>query len=137
MIVAAMYGDPVMSAPILPGGSLGEFVMEAGRDGRLSANHPYISAVAVLHRKPQARDWAQDWIPLNRSEYPDPSSLTAALLEAAATDAPGGDDVFLDVVEALSDDAVPLPKAIFNGPLDRRFGAGRTTDEIVQIPLEG
>lgn len=45
-----------------------------------------------------------------------------AFLEAAAGDGvPHSDDVFLDVVETNSTQAVPLPGDVFNGPHDRRW----------------
>lgn len=133
MVAAAMYGDPVMSAPMLDDGSLGRFAMEAGRNGRLRNNHPYISAVVVLHRESHSAEWARRWIADNRARFHEPVTLTAALLEAEGAEAPGGDDVFLDVFETLSESAVPLPRTVFRGPRDRRFVPDASRSAIVEL----
>lgn len=87
--------------------SLDQSIMEAGRNGRMRSNHPYISAVAVVHRESHAAESARQWIAANRSRFDDPAALTAALLDAEITEAPGGIAVFLDVIETMSDSATP------------------------------
>lgn len=126
LVIAAMYGDPEMVAPWLPDDSLGDFTMVAGANGKLRNYHPYISAVAMLQIRPHARAWSAQWIADHRDEYPDRLALAAGLLEVAPTQAPKGDDVYLDVVETISATAAPLPRDIFDGPLDRRFAANDT-----------
>lgn len=118
----------------LDDGSLGAFGMEAGLNGRLRNNHPYISAVAVLHWKPRASEWAREWIAKNRSRFQEPAAITTALLEAAMTDAPDGDDVFLNVIETTSEHATPLSRDIFDGPLGKRFAPDESKTAIIELP---
>lgn len=119
---------------MLDDGSLGTFAIETGLNGRLRSYHPYISAVAVLHWKPRASDWAREWIAKNRLRFQEPVELTAALFESAMTDAPDGDDVFLNVIETTSELATPLPRDIFDGPLDKRFTTDESKTAIIELP---
>jgi hypothetical protein len=133
-IIAAMYGDPELVAPWREDGSLGDFTAQAGRNGKLRNDHPYLSAVIMLHCQAHAADWSARWIAEHRPKYPDVRDLTAAFLKAAHTEAPEGEDVFVDVFETFSDSAVPLPRSVFDGPRDRRFAPNDTRTAIIQLP---
>jgi hypothetical protein len=128
MVISAMYGDLQLEAPRLPDGSLGEFQSVAGRNGKLTNDHPYVSAVAVVRREDHAAPWVSEWVDTHQAGFGDDvQALTAALAEASQ-DAPEGDDIFLEVFETISETAVPLPRDIFNGPRDLRWvpNASRT-----------
>lgn len=49
------------------------------------------------------------------------------------TDAPEGDDVFLHVIETTSELATPLPRDIFDGPLDTRFAPDASKTVITEL----
>jgi hypothetical protein len=135
----AMYGDITGEFSISADGSTSEITWKAGPNRRLrvtdpetgeamGGHHPYISAVAVLHRRLHASDWAHDWLTEHRSDYATHTELVAALMEAASkSDVPPGDELYLDVFETVSDIAVPLPRELFNGPDDRRWFPTPTT----------
>lgn len=133
-VVAAMYGDRELVAPWRDDGSLGDFTARAGRNGKLGGDHhQYLSAVVMLHCRPRAADWSSRWINEHRSEYTGAHELAAAVLAAAGTEAPEGVEVFVDVFETASDDAVPLPRSTFDGPQDRRFAPDASRTAIIQL----
>ncbi|MEV6871745.1 hypothetical protein [Amycolatopsis sp. NPDC051128] len=136
-VMAAMYGDFELGASQLEDGSLGEFSLVAGRNGRLTTHHAYLSAVAMLRVSPLARAWSDQWIAEHRAQYEDASTLTAALLRAARVDAPLGEVLSLDVIETVSPTATPLPRDIFNGPGDRRFVANDEGSGFIQLSEPG
>ncbi|MBC2904812.1 hypothetical protein [Streptomyces cupreus] len=122
MVISAMYGDFRMEAPVLADGSLSDFQAVAGRNGKLTNDHPYISAVAVVRREDHAAAWAAQWFDTHQADFGDDvTALSASFAEASATDAPLGDEVFLEIFETISPTAVPLPRDIFNGPRDLRW----------------
>ncbi|MFB9729557.1 hypothetical protein [Haloechinothrix salitolerans] len=133
LVAAAMYGDPILTAPAFDDGSLGEFTMSGGQNGRLRIHHTYISAVAVLRQTSHAAEWARRWIAENHERYSDPECLVADLLAAEKIQAPDGGDVFLDVIETMSESATPLPRDVFDGPRDRRFGPNASRTAIVEL----
>ena len=61
VVVAAMYGELVWSAVLRDDGTLGEPGVVIEVNGKLSADHQYVSAVAVLRRYPSATAWVADW----------------------------------------------------------------------------
>ena len=49
-VIAAIRGDMTVTMPIHPGGgAAGDAVLVHGRNGELRRNHPYLSAVVVIH----------------------------------------------------------------------------------------
>ena len=125
MVIAAMYGDLSLQAPVEEDGTVGEFRSVLGRNGKLRADHAYISAVAVMRRRDHADAWFAQWYDEHRDEYGRDAAgqlaMIAAVTKAAAQDAPVGEDLYLEVFETVSDTAVPLPRDVFNGPLDIRW----------------
>jgi hypothetical protein len=79
---------------------------------------------ALLRERPHSTAWAEAWFEENRPRFERARDLTAAFLEAAKDDdTPQGSDAFLSVIEPVSTEDVPLPRDLFNGPLDLRYGA--------------
>jgi hypothetical protein len=136
-LIEAMYGDLMVTFPLdtetcepaeEPQWTLGE-------GGRLAEEQaPWVSAVVGLHRGDRRRDWEREWIEkwkaTNWADGPPAAddALTRfqayqAGLEGAikAEDAPSGELFRLDVVESLSDDAVPLPRNLLDADEDRRW----------------
>lgn len=49
-LIAAVHGDMTIHLPILPsGGQAGPATLVSGRNGELRHDHPYVSAVVVIH----------------------------------------------------------------------------------------
>lgn len=127
MFIGAMYGD--MQASFTPDGDL---ILNSGRNGRLHVtepdgsvrgNHPYLSAVAVLRFTYPPEAWAAALTQSQAEGHAEPLAVTrraqqlvAQLGEQAAS------DISLDVYETTSESAIPLPRDIFNGPHDTRWG---------------
>jgi hypothetical protein len=130
MFISALFGD--MNVSFTPDGGL---LFQAGRNGRLHVrepdgsvhgNHPYLSAVAVLrHIYPQAA-WATA---MRHSQDAGNTSPLAVVREAqqvlARQTATCAEAVCLDVFESVSESAVPLPRDVFAGPRDTRWGITR------------
>jgi len=128
MFIGALYGD--MQASFAPDGDL---FFHSGRNGRLHVtepdgsahgNHPYLSAVAVLRFVYPQAAWAAA---MTRSqETVGDGNPLAIVREANQLLARQGDAaaevVCLDVFETVSESAVPLPREVFDGPHDTRWG---------------
>lgn len=135
LILSAMYGDLTLQAPVMADGVLGDFTGVAGRNGSLRNDHPYISAIAVVRREDHAAQWAGAWHDQNRAQFGNDDQALAAAFAKASHEAPEGDDLFLEVFETLSTEAVPLPRKVFNGPRDRRWIPN--TDRTTLVPQVG
>ncbi|MCJ0875681.1 hypothetical protein, partial [Streptomyces sp. AP-93] len=114
-------------------GVLGDFRGVAGRNGSLRSDHPYVSAVAVVRREDHAAEWASSWFDENRARFGEDAQAMVAALAEASQGAPEGDDLFPEIFETLSTEAVPLPREVFNGPRDRRWIPN--TDRTALIPM--
>lgn len=120
LIVSAMYGDLAFQVSAPTDGSHADLQAIAGRNGRLTNDHTYISAVAVVRHESHAAQWAARWFDTHRPTFADGTEMAAAFA-AAGADAPAGDEIFLEVFETVSTSAVPLPRDVFNGPRDVRW----------------
>jgi hypothetical protein len=61
-LVEAMYGNPGYAGRFNPDqGQVEDFQFVYGRDGRFRNDHPYISAVAILHERALAREHYDEW----------------------------------------------------------------------------
>lgn len=139
-LMEAMQGQLTIQIPM--GAEAGQLTEEPrfvlGDDGRLAGDQaPWVGAVVGLHRGEQ--DWARSWIeqwkaehwpdgpPADRTEfYADVTARAEGLEEAMEReDVPTGSYLRLDVVEAISDTAVQLPRTIFNGERDNRWVVNR------------
>ncbi|MGV9601319.1 hypothetical protein ACWDR1_32135 [Streptosporangium sandarakinum] len=124
-VIAAMYGDIDAVFEITEPGAEHEGAswLQAGRNGKLTSDHHYISAVALLRERPHSAAWAKAWFDENRRRFDQAQDMIAAYLQAAKTEnAPQGSEVFLSIIETTGEEAVPLPRDLFNGPLDLRYG---------------
>ncbi|MGI8329278.1 hypothetical protein ACRYCC_04890 [Actinomadura scrupuli] len=129
LVVAAMYGDPEDARP-----AAGEPAWVAGEKGRMTARYPSVSAVAVLRLRTYAQDWVDAWISANSHAYSSAAQMLTAIRRYDHA-APDGDYVVLDVFETLSPEAVPLPRDIFNGPRDARYGPTPEGDGLMPVPV--
>jgi hypothetical protein len=132
-VLQAMYGDGRYVIPIdRESGSGGPARYELGRDGKLTNDHRYLSAVVILRRR-ELRDDAQRAVMDEVESRPDWESLSAAeklgaLHDAVAAnehDFPDGEYFHVDVIDTISamtdGPALALPDDWFKGPLDTRW----------------
>lgn len=133
LVISAMYGDMEIQAPLRHDGSLGDVRSVLGRNGKLTNDHSYISAVAVIRREVYAAQWAATWFDEHRPDFGGDTTAMITAFSEASKDAPEGDDLYLEVFETVSSTAVPLPRTVFDGPKDRRWIAN--ADRTGLIPL--
>lgn len=126
-VLAALYGNPMFTMRIDPtiGGAVREGRFEFGRDGKLTNDHPYLSAVALLRRREHRTDRIAE---IAAEERRDPSDFDPATTEAVQVlkrleqeDLPDGDYLYVDVIETISEVATPLPEDWFDGEQDSRW----------------
>ena len=147
-IMAAMYGDVVVEFPVDSDGDGGGVSWTTGFNRKLAVvdpetgertggDHEYVSAVAVVRREDLAfKEWSRRWRVEHDADFPRSASTKAAVafLEAAAGDGvPHSDDVFVDVFETISGQAVPLPRDVFNGRHDRRWIPDNSRTALVPL----
>ncbi|SDN27788.1 hypothetical protein SAMN04488074_14315 [Lentzea albidocapillata subsp. violacea] len=149
-VMAAMYGDVGVEFSVTADGDGGDVSWTTGFNRKLAVvnpetgeriggDHEYVSAVAVLRREDLAfQEWSRRWRVEHGADFPCGATTKAAVafLEAAAGDdgVPHSDDVFLDVFETVSSQAVPLPRDVFNGPNDRRWVPDNSRTALVPFP---
>ena len=121
-VVSAMYGNPTVGFEI--NSATGELVSPptifADQDGALTAKHAYISAVATLHERGLDQDWAAETA--KRFEKDPEGYLRYFNWARCRGEIPVGTRRWVDVFHTLSaceGDAVRLPDAFFDGPVDR------------------
>ena len=124
-MVAVMYGDHEVTF------TDDGIQWQSGRNGRLHVdepdetvrgNHPYLSAVAVLRCTDAADAWAAAFLQQDDGSYPNVLAAYTAALTRAGQAGFHGETIRLDVFETVSEAAVPLPRTVFAGPTDRRWG---------------
>lgn len=124
-VMQAMYGDlSVRFGATGLEGYLGRNAKLhiAEPDGTSHGHHAHLSAVAVLRCAPAVERRAVVWLREHIHTYDnDLAAYTDALQHAERAGEPE-EACYLDVFETVSETAVPLPRAIFNGPLDGRWG---------------
>jgi hypothetical protein len=128
-VVAAMYGNLVFAMQIDPdsGSAVEAGRFELGRDGKLTNDHPYISAVALLRRREHRQDKADELADADTADCA-PRDLAEASVQALRllrrlnqAELPEGDYVYVDVIETASPSATPLPQDWFAGEHDSRW----------------
>jgi len=127
MFLGALFGD--MQYSFL---SNGEGILRAGRNGRLyvaepdgstHGNHPYLSAVAVLRLCYSQDAWGAAMSKAQEIRYTHPLAvIREANRLVTKYDETAVEGICLDVYETVSKLAVPLPRDIFDGPEDTRWG---------------
>lgn len=126
-VTAALYGNPTFTIPIDPvaGGAVGERRLEFGRDGKLTNDHPYLSAVALLRLRERSTDRIAEIAAQMRDQprtFDEAASATLELLRRVENEElPGGDYVFVDVIETMSASAAALDDDWFRGDQDSRW----------------
>lgn len=134
-VQAALYGNPTFGGPVYPAtGAIVDFGRIPGRDGRLTNQHEFISAVVVLHRRPLSAD-ARDafwwyWRPILRHRYPDREDygIAIATFSQLAPTGPDGYRYFVEVMHTVSamDGRAPLlDPQLFDGQHDRVYEPDR------------
>lgn len=133
-VIHALYGDPTYRFTIdtATGRPLGDVEFFAGRNGRLRNFHQYISAVVILRHRTNAQDWADERAAellegraeartLDEATKVATEFLESSLEAEQSGEVPDGDYLYVDAIETISPDAVPLPADFFNGPRDSRY----------------
>ncbi|HMC07230.1 MAG TPA: hypothetical protein VKG89_07540 [Solirubrobacterales bacterium] len=128
-VLSALYGNPTFTMDVDPavGAAVGDGRLEFGRDGKLTNDHPYLSAVALLRRREHRADRISEIADEERGGR-DPSGFDEATAEALQVlkrldreDPPEGDYLYVDLIETVSEKAVPLPREWFAGEHDSRW----------------
>ena len=142
-ILWALFGDPIIQITINAAtGNPGPAQQTVGRNSRLLFNHQYLSAVVALRKGSHRQDWHNAcWERLKAEQQPefDPSDINAIVrlaeqvdeAEAAALangEIEEGDYLYTEVFTAVSETAVPLPRDVFDGPLDTRWDYDAETE---------
>jgi hypothetical protein len=118
MLIAAMYGDPAYGFP--PEGGPGQAVL--GRNGKLTNDHRYLSAILLLRLHAGVKDAASAWFDENRAHFSTGAAMSA---EARRLEQEGffgdPDAVAIDLIETVGT-APRLPSDFASGPNDTRHG---------------
>jgi hypothetical protein len=116
-VIHALYGDDTIvftvwtsegpPPPDLPDPA--DLRRVVGRNGQIRVSGQYISAVVMLHRR------SSDFFDV-RDEADVPE-----------------DECWVEVIPAVSEEAVPVPESFFDGPNDRRWRYDRETERIERV----
>lgn len=133
-MIWAMYGDPIYAFQVDPatGGQIGEARVATGRHGKLRNDHPYVSAVVRLSERERARDFYDD-LPERDVDVPRETHLDAILEAQRSRRVPQGSYMRVDVYKTMSEQAIPLPASLFDGPNDRLFELDPAACPFVQV----
>lgn len=139
-VLEALYGNPAYSIPIdrETGAAAGEGEHFLSRDGVLTVNHQFISAVLIVHERQLAQDWADAEI----KKFDDAWDFLQHAVEARKRgEAPEGSRRFITVIHTIAaaqGKAVALPGEFFSGPDDRAwtFDAARGAYNCVRGEAE-
>jgi hypothetical protein len=132
-IVWAMYGDPAVR--LYGAGTAGADtpVFVAGRNGKLTGDHQYLSAVVVLRDRARAAD-VYDAVCAGCATTNE--ALRAMRLAREAGKVPGGSYPVVDVFKTASPTATALPDVIFSGRHDRIFEFEPSRGTFVSVKLD-
>jgi hypothetical protein len=116
-VIHALYGDDTLVFTVWTGEGPPpadfpdppSYKRIVGRNGQIRVTGQYTSAVVMLHRR--------------SSDFFDVRD---------AADVPKG-ECWVEVIPAISEEAVPLPESFFNGPNDRRWRYNRETERIESL----
>ena len=133
-VVAAMYGDPVIRLPIDTGTGIadGEPIFDLDRNGKLRADHQYVSAVGFVRVRERASD-AIDQINQRLADKTSKERLEVIYSARDRGELPEGSYHRIDVFKTLSPSAVPVPMGLFDGPKDRLLGYDEESGAYIQI----
>jgi hypothetical protein len=110
-MVAAMYGDP---EHVL--GADGSSQVLVGRNGKLTNDHPYLSAVMVLRKGTEVRAAERRWVDENYRRFGSAQEMGPELRRLEAEGAFGVERVAVDLIETASGSA-RLPAGFTAGEL--------------------
>jgi hypothetical protein len=148
-VIYALYGNPGYTFQVDPatGAAVTEPQAFAGRDGEITNDHPYLSGVLILRHRTNEQDF-YDELHARLAEdhgWVDTAKMTAEATERSrvfleAVDAakgrgevPDGDYLYADLIVAMSDQACPLPRTVFDGPRDSRWEFNQDTGAYVRV----
>lgn len=130
-VIAALYGNSQWTVAIDPttGAAVDEGRFELGRDGKLTNDHAYLSAIVLLHRCDLAHEASRKILAQAGEHFSgEPRTaeerrerMVAVIEELERHDLPTGHYFRVEVIETLSELAVPLPETWFAGEHDRRW----------------
>jgi hypothetical protein len=124
-MIYAMYGNPAVSVPIDVVDPEGAKLF-AGRDGRLTTDHPYVSGVGSLRVDSQSAAWFQDQVFQLRQGSRFAKEFLERARRISAADAPNSRFriVFVESLTAIRGEAARLPVGIFAATGDERWTPG-------------
>lgn len=116
-VIYALYGDDSVVVKVWlgegppPPGFLEqpEYRQVVGRNGQIRASGQYISAVAMLHRR------------------------KSDIFDAREEEDVPEEECWVEVIPAISEEAVPLPDSFFNGPNDLRWRYDRESERMERV----
>jgi hypothetical protein len=139
-VTSAMFGNARFIIPIHSdrGGAAGEgHILLDGYGafrqcvrGEIVNPHPHVSAVVTLHQRTYEQDWLEAEAQGHRLEENGLEGIEDYLRRYLRTvqeareggEIPEGSYQWVEVYELDGESATPLPREIFNGPRDRRYG---------------
>jgi hypothetical protein len=131
--IHALYGNPTFGGPYNAAtGVIEHLAPIQGRDGELTNDHRYLSAVVLLNRRLHVLDVRDRWLDEHRAkletDYPDRARRAAAIVEGLdGLDLSDDRDYFwVDVIHTTSarqGDAPLLSPRLFDGLHDRHWAA--------------
>jgi hypothetical protein len=145
-----MYGELQVTFSINTqiGAAESDPVWTLGEGGRLAdAQMPWISAIAALRRGDRLHDWERDWIAQwkarhSSEETRDELDVVALWVKTIAPDlerarveenVPEGIYHYIHLIETVSEEAVPVPREIFDAEGDGRWALDQETSSWGRI----
>lgn len=126
-VLAALYGNLAVGFQVdrTTGGTTGTARFEFARDGKLTNDHPYVSAVVLLRRRAHQADRISEIVAEQRADRAPNTQASAEVVglldRLEREDLPAGDDLYVDVIETISQSAVPLPNGWLDSERDTRW----------------
>lgn len=126
-VLAALYGNVTVTFPldVATGAAAEDGRFEFGRDGKLTNDHPYLSAVVLLQRRELQGDLIEQILTEERRRreptVDSVSEVVRLLKRLEHEDLPDSDYLYVEVIETISGISVPLPEKWFDGERDSRW----------------
>jgi hypothetical protein len=129
MMIAAMYGDPSYSFD-----SDGSARNTLDRNGKLTNDHPYVSAVILLRQAPGVRKAASEWFDANRHRFSTSEDIAAEVRKLTEAGYFGDEQaVAIDLIETISD-GPRVPPRFASGPQDTHWVPLADKSGITKVP---
>jgi hypothetical protein len=144
-MIAAMYGNPGFRIQFDDQQSVVEENLAFLRDGVLAAKHRYLSAAITMHYRTNAADFYEAWMQQRRPAWDDieDNVRRAELVIEASNEGKreaekiSGDYFFvrvLSTISAVTGQAEPVPRDLFDDPRDEYWAMDRATGELERLP---